>query len=107
MVVAGQGKPIHVDRPFVAGIGSQSEAHAAPDRTSLGLHQPNQLADDHVGAGDSPDVGSVQCWQSRGFHVAVFVELCDLDGLHGCADRNFPDDDTSIRRSPQLVRKLF
>src|SRR5438876_4318551 len=86
MVVARQGKPIHVDRPFVAGIGSQSEAHAAPDRTSLGLHQPNQLADDHVGAGDSPDARLVQCWQYRGFHIAVFVELFVFDGLLVWAD---------------------
>lgn len=89
MVVARQGKPIHVHRPFVAGVGSQSEAHAAPDGTSLGLHQADQLAHDDVGAGDSPDAGLVQCWQCRGFHIAVFVELCDLDGLHGCADGNF------------------
>ena len=107
MVVTRQGKPIHVDCPLVAGIGSQSEAHAPPNGTTLGLHQADQLAHDDVGAGDGPDVGLVQCWQSRGFHVAVFVELCNLDALHGCADRNFPDDHTSIRRSPQLVRKLF
>ena len=29
MVVVRQGKPIHVDRPFVAGIGSQRDPHAA------------------------------------------------------------------------------
>src|SRR5438034_6123947 len=76
MVAVRQGKPIHVDRSLVAGIGSQSEAHEAPDGTSLGLHQADQLAHDDVRAGDSPDVGLVRCWQSRGFHVAVFVELC-------------------------------
>jgi len=37
MVVVRQGKPVHVDRPLVAGIGSQSETHATPDGTSLGL----------------------------------------------------------------------
>jgi hypothetical protein len=106
MVIARQGNPIHVDRPLVAGIGSQSEAHVAADRTGLRLHQADQIAHDDVGAGDRPDTGLVQCRQSRGFHVTVFVELCDLDGLHGCADRNFPDDHTSIRRPPKLVRKL-
>ena len=30
MVIARQGKPIHVDRAFVAGIGSQSESNPAP-----------------------------------------------------------------------------
>ena len=35
MVIARQGKPIHVDRAFVAGIRSQSEAYAASDGTSL------------------------------------------------------------------------
>jgi hypothetical protein len=89
MVVVRQGKPIHVDRPLVAGIGSQSETHAAPDGTILGLLQADQLADDDVGAGDSPDTGSVQCWQRRGFHIAVFVELCDLDRLHRSADGDF------------------
>ena len=60
MVVTRQGKPIHVLRPFVAGIGSQSEPHAAPDGTSLGLYQADQLADDDVGAGDSPRKRLVQ-----------------------------------------------
>ena len=64
MVVVRQGKPIHVDRPFVAGIGSQSEAHAALDGTTVRLLQADQLAHDDVGAGDSPDAGLVQCWQS-------------------------------------------
>src|SRR5437762_846490 len=89
MVAVRQGKPIHVDCPFVAGIGSQSEAHAPKDGTSLGLCQADQIAYDDVGAGNGPDTGLVQCWQFRGFHVAVLVELCDLDGLHGCADRDF------------------
>ena len=89
MVIARQGKPIHVDRPFVAGIGSQSEAYTASDGTSLGLLQADQLADDDVGAGDSPDARLVQCWQSRGFHIAVLVDLHGLDGLHGCTDGDF------------------
>ena len=80
MVAVRQGKPIHVDRPFVAGIGSQRDPHAAIYCTTGQLLQANQLADDDIGAGNGPDAGLVQCWQSRGFHVAVFVELCDLDG---------------------------
>ena len=39
MVVARQGKPIHVDRPFVAGISSQSEADAAIDCTTVAIAQ--------------------------------------------------------------------
>src|SRR4029077_1968495 len=82
MVIARQGKPIHVYRAFVAGISSQSETHAAPDGTSLGSLQAEQLPDDDVRAVDSPDARLVQCWQSRGFHIAVRIELCYLDGLH-------------------------
>src|SRR2546430_12404135 len=74
VVVARQSEPIHVLRPFVAGIGSQSEPHAAPDGTSLGLHQADQLADDDVGAGNCPRKRYVQAWQSRGFHVADLRE---------------------------------
>jgi hypothetical protein len=59
MVVARQGKPIHVNRPLVAGVGSQSETYAATDCTIIGLHQADQLAYDDVGAGDSPDTGLV------------------------------------------------
>src|SRR6266446_9930827 len=51
MVVARQGKPIHIYRPFVAGIGPQSEADAASDGASLGLHKIKQIADDDIGAG--------------------------------------------------------
>src|SRR4029077_7269939 len=46
MVAVRQGKPIHVDRPFVTRISSQSEADAASNRTSLGLHKIKQTADD-------------------------------------------------------------
>src|SRR4029077_17467352 len=89
MVIAWQGKPIHVDRPFVAGIRAQSEAYAASDGTSLGLHKVKQLANDDVGAGDSSGQRPLKRGKSRGFHIAVLVELCDLDGLHGCTDGDF------------------
>ena len=88
MVAVRQGKPIHVYRPLVTGIGSQRDPHAAIDCTIGQLHQVEQSADDDIGAGDSPDAGLVQCRQFLGFHIAVCVELCDVDGLHGCADRN-------------------
>src|SRR2546428_11488059 len=54
MVVAWQGKPIHVNRPFVACICSQSDAYTAIDGARLRLHQVEQLTYDHVGAGNSP-----------------------------------------------------
>src|SRR6266571_862107 len=75
MVVARQGKPIHVYRPFVAGIGPQSQADAASDGASLGLHKIKQIAHDDVGAGNGPHAGLVQCWQCRGSYIAVFVEM--------------------------------
>ena len=55
VVVARQGKPIHVDRPFVTGIGSQRDAHPAINCTTVQLLQADQLADDDVRSGDSPD----------------------------------------------------
>ena len=55
MVVARQGKPIDVDRPFVTGIGSQRDAHPAINCTTVQLLQADQLADDDVRSGDSPD----------------------------------------------------
>src|SRR6266478_116678 len=98
MVVARQGKPIHVYRPFVARIGTQSEAYAVPDGTSLGLHQADQLAHDDIWARDSSNARLVQCGQYRGFHIAVLVELCDLDGSHVCADGDSSNCDASVCR---------
>ena len=89
MVAVRQGKPIHVDRSLVAGISSQSEAHATSDRTALGLLQANQLSYDDVRAGDSAYAGLVQCWQCCGFHITLLVELNDLDGLHRYTDGDF------------------
>src|SRR5439155_9047299 len=55
MVIARQLEPTHVLDPFVTGIGSQSEADAPPDGTSLGLLQPNQITDDNIRTRNSPD----------------------------------------------------
>ena len=60
MVVARQGNPIDVHGPFVTRISPQGEAHAAVDGARLGLHKIKQLADDDVGAGDSPRKRYVQ-----------------------------------------------
>src|SRR6266446_1469827 len=89
MVVARQGKPIHVDRPFVTCISPKSEADAAPDGTSLGLHKVKQTADDDIGAGNGPRERLVQRRQRGGFYVTVFVEMVDLDRFHGCTDGDF------------------
>ena len=51
------------------------------------------------GPGTVPHAGLVHRWQCRGFHIAVFVEVHDLDGLHRCADGNFTRNRTSIRRA--------
>ena len=62
MVVVRQGKPIHVHGPFVTRISPQSEADAAPDRTSLGLLKVEQTADDDIGPGTVPTPG---CFERR------------------------------------------
>src|SRR5713101_438459 len=93
-VVGRQTKPIDVDRPFVAGISPQSEADAAPNGTSLGLHKVKQTADDDIGAGNGPRERLVQRRQRGGFYVTVFVEMVDLDRFHGCADRNLSSQRT-------------
>ena len=87
MVAVRQGKPIHVDRPFVASIGSQSETDAAVDGTSLRLVQADQVAHDDVRARDSPNGGLVQRWQCGGFYIAI-EDLIDLDRQQRCRDRN-------------------
>src|SRR6476646_3594600 len=73
MVATRQGKPIHVDRAFVARICPQREPHAAIYCTTGQLLQADQLANDDVGAGNGPDARLVQCWQSRGLGVAILV----------------------------------
>src|SRR6476646_4591274 len=103
MVAVRQSKPIHVDRPFVAGIGSQRESHAAIYCATVQLRQADQPADDDVGAGDIPPARLVQRWQSRGFDIAVLVDVYDLDGLHRRADRNLARDRTSIRRAAKRL----
>ena len=55
VVVVRQGKPIHVDRPFVTGVSSQRDAHPAINCATVQLLQADQLADDDVRSGDSAD----------------------------------------------------
>src|SRR6476620_591048 len=105
MIVARQSNPSHVLGPFVAGIGSQSEAHAASDRTIVGLLQADQIAHDDIGAWNGSGI-RYQCWQSRGFHIAVCVELFDFDGLHRRTDRDFANDHTDIRSPAENLGKL-
>src|SRR5437762_10772309 len=60
MIVVGQSKPIHVDRPFVTGVSTQSETDAAIDRTTIHLHEVKQLAHDDIRAGNGPNARLVQ-----------------------------------------------
>ena len=54
MVIARQGNPIHVNRPFVTRISAQSETDEAVDGTVIGLLQADQAAYDDIGAGNGP-----------------------------------------------------
>src|SRR5213078_2584165 len=87
MVAVRQSKPIRVYRPLVAGVGSQSEADAAVDRTSLRLVQADQVAHDDVRARDSPNAGLVHRWQCREFYIAI-EDFIDLDRQQRGRDRN-------------------
>src|SRR5215469_16614072 len=70
MVIARQGKPIHVDRSLVARIGTQSETHEAVDGTTLRLLQADQITHDDVRAGNSSDARSCQSRPPGGLHIA-------------------------------------
>src|ERR1051326_1733142 len=48
VVVVLQGNPVLVDRPFVTGVSSQRDASEAHNCATVELLQPNQLADDDV-----------------------------------------------------------
>src|SRR6476620_9162614 len=107
MVVVRQGKPINVDRPFITCIGSQRDPHAAVDSTTVQLRQADQLANNHVGARDSPWQRLVKCWKFRRFHIAVLVELYDLDWLHGGADGDFASNRAGVRRAAKRLGEFF
>ena len=62
MVVVRQGKPIHVDRPFVAGIGSQREPDAAIYCTTVNCCKPISSPMMTSGPGTVPTPG----WFSAG-----------------------------------------
>src|SRR4029453_769594 len=68
VVVAWQGKPIHVFRPFVAGIGSQRNPHPAVYCATVQLYQADQFTDNYVRPGDSSGQRNLKRGQRRGFH---------------------------------------
>ena len=96
MVAVRQRKPIHVYRPLVAGIGSQRDPHAAIDCTIGQLNQVEQIADDNVRARHSSGQRNIKRGQCLGFHIAVCVELCDIDRLHVRSNGNTANQRTGI-----------
>ena len=63
MIVVRQSKPIHVDRPFVTRISSQSEADAAIRQNHCPIAPSQSGRHDDIGAGNGPNAGLVQCRQ--------------------------------------------
>ena len=88
MVIVRQGKPIHIDGPLVAGIGSQREPDAAIYCTTRSIAVEPISAPIMTSAGTVPRrVGSVLA-VSRISHRR-FGRAAYLDRFHGCTDGDF------------------
>src|SRR5215472_5494545 len=107
MIAVGKAKPVHIYRPLVASISSQSEPHPAIGGAGLRLHQTSEVAYDHVRARNSPNSRFVDCRQRRPFHIAVLIHVHDLGRLHGCGHGHVADHCAGVRWPAKSSGKLL
>ena len=107
MIVARQGKPIHVNCPFVTRISPQRDADPAFDRTIVRIarSQSGRLRSHRGQERSQRRVGSsLAVW--RILHRR-FVKMRDLDRLHRGADGDFSNDCAGVRWAAERIGKLF